>query len=341
MDSVSLKQAKQIKSAVNDLWHLGTLPVLALGTLSGVLGIYWDIAWHIDKGRDSFFTPPHNFIYSAMLIVLVMAVYTLIRDRRQSHLHFKLGSLRLQPGIIIVALGAAITLFFAPADDLWHRLFGADITLWAPMHLIGLLGLTLATLGGFIATQIEADLNPEQKRLFQNLSIYFAIMFLAWCMLLLAEYEFGVPVFPMWVGIALLSALPSFILFLIAKLRPFLYAATLTSLGFTLFRLLIAAWLIFSDSRLDWAGETRPAIPLLIVTGILADWLVQRKVNWLLAGLILAVSSFLSNWLLVLTLGNGNWYLQALAWGLVGGLVLSVLLSRLAVASARALDLRS
>lgn len=340
MDSVASRQMTRSEKNSN-LWQLGSLPILALGTFSGLLGIYWDIAWHIDKGRDSFFSPPHNFIYGAMLIVLITAVYTLVRDRRQSPLHFKWASLRLQPGMIIVALGAAITLFFAPADDLWHRLFGADITLWAPMHLIGLLGLTLATLGGFIATQIEAYLDPENRPLFKGLSIYFAIMFLAWCMLLLAEYEYGIPVFPMWLGIALLTALPSFIFFLIASLRPFPYAATLTAIGFTLFRFLIAGWLMISDSVLDWAGETRPAIPMLILTGILADVLVQRKLHWSLTGSLLALLSFFSNWLLVLALGNPNWYMQALIWGLLGGLILSILLSRLALGTAKALELRS
>ena len=34
----------------------------------------------------------------------------------------------------------------APIDDLWHRLFGIDVTLWSPPHLLGLLGVTINTL---------------------------------------------------------------------------------------------------------------------------------------------------------------------------------------------------
>ena len=34
----------------------------------------------------------------------------------------------------------------APIDDLWHRLFGIDVTLWSPPHLLGLLGVAINTL---------------------------------------------------------------------------------------------------------------------------------------------------------------------------------------------------
>ena len=66
---------QQLKTQTKDLWQIGVLPVLALGSLAGLLGVYWDIAWHIDIGRDSFFTLPHNFIYAFMTIVLGVSLY--------------------------------------------------------------------------------------------------------------------------------------------------------------------------------------------------------------------------------------------------------------------------
>ena len=39
--------------ALSGLWSLGT----------AVVGLYWDVAWHIDFGRDKqLFTPPHTMI---------------------------------------------------------------------------------------------------------------------------------------------------------------------------------------------------------------------------------------------------------------------------------------
>src|SRR5204862_128398 len=34
----------------------------------------------------------------------------------------------------------------APIDDLWHRLFGIDVTLWSPPHLLGLAGAQINSL---------------------------------------------------------------------------------------------------------------------------------------------------------------------------------------------------
>ncbi len=112
-----------------DLWSLGVVPALALGSAAGMVGIYWDIAWHIDFGRDTFFSPPHLLLYASMLTVLVVSLYGLLSDRRDSPYHLRQGALWLHPGVIVVAMGAALVLVAAPLDELWHRLFGPDATL--------------------------------------------------------------------------------------------------------------------------------------------------------------------------------------------------------------------
>ena len=330
----------QTESKTNkDLWSLGTLPILALGTFSGVLGVYWDIAWHTDIGRDSFFSPPHNFIYGSMLIVFLMGIYTLLRDRRNTSFHLQIGRSSLQPGIVIVALGSALTFMFAPADDLWHRLFGTEVTLWAPMHLVGLLGLTTACLGGLITSRIEGQLAARnRKRLFSWLSVFFASMLLAYFMLFLAEYEFGYPVYGVWLGVALLLSLPTFVLAMMAKLKPVPWSATLTALGFTAFRLLLAAWLMTTDSVFGWAGATRPMIPVLFLAGLAADILVKRGANAVILGSVLGLFSFFSNWLLLSVTGTLNWYPAALALGVPVGLALSVVTAYLGVSVAGALE---
>src|SRR5262249_57127063 len=49
-------------------------------------------------------------------------------------------------GFLLAAGGIALTVLAAPIDDLWHRLFGIDVTLWSPPHLLGLIGVTINTL---------------------------------------------------------------------------------------------------------------------------------------------------------------------------------------------------
>ena len=320
-----------------DLWRLGVLPVMALGALSGLIGIYWDIAWHIDKGRDSFFSPPHNFIYLAMAIVLVVTLYGLVRDRRGSALHLRLGRARLQPGLLITAVGASLELLFAPADDLWHRLFGADVTLWAPMHLIGVLGLTLLSFGALVASWVERRLaaGVARRRLFAGSTVFFAAVLLGWLSLLLAEYEFVVPAFPMLWHPLLLTGLPAFVLVLIARLNPMPFAATWTAVGFTVVRLLLAGWLLAAAS-LDLAGDTKPAIPLLLLAGLAADLLAWRTPLWL-AGIGIGLASFAVNYPLTFV-SSLDWHPGALAVGLPVGLALAVVAAYLGAWVATALE---
>ena len=317
-----------------DLWSLGVLPMLAVGSVAGWLGVYWDIAWHIDKGRDSFFSPPHNFIYAFMLIVLTMSLYGLLRDGRDTPFHLNVGRFNLHPGLLIVAVGAMLVLFFAPADELWHRVFGPDATLWGPMHLIGLLGFTMATFGGLLSCWLERSLgtNKNRQRLFNVSAFYFAILLLGWTMLYLAEFEYGIQFFPMFWYSLLLTGLPTFTLVLIAKLDPFPWATTLTSFFFSVLRLLLSGFLM-TTAYFDLAGDNRPHIPLLLFTGLAADILVRRKVPLWLTGLLLGVITFCSNYYQ----HQLNWYTDSILIGLPLGLVLSVTLSYLAYAVAAAL----
>jgi len=269
-----------------DLWTLGVLPVLAAGALAGLLGIYWDISWHIDKGRDTLFTPPHDFIYTSLVIVLVVSGYALWRDRRDSPVHLRAGGRGVHAGVLIVAAGAALVLVFVPLDDLWHRLFGVDVTLWGPMHLVGILGLTVACFGGLASAWLERGLagDPRRGRLFGDAGLFFACLLAGWAVLVVAEYEFMVPQYPSVWHPVLLAALPVFPLVLISRLAPRPWAATITAIGFTALRIAIACWLIAVSHR-GLAGNSRPAIPLLIPTGLAVDWLLLRRAPGWLAGL--------------------------------------------------------
>lgn len=332
-----LGRGTRLSARDRDLWSLGTLPVLMAGAVSGIVGLYWDVAWHIDKGRDSFFTPPHNFLYSAILIVLLVSAATLLLDRRDTPLHLPVGRLRLHPGVLIVAVGAAVELFFAPADELWHRLFGPDATLWAPMHLVGLTGLTLAAFGGLVSASLEARLaaRPKRRRLMGRVTVFFAAILLAWSAVLTAEFEFYIQVFPTFWHPLLLTGLPAFTLVLVARLAPVPWAATFTALGFAALRLLLAL-LLMGTAALDLAGDTRPLIPVFILAGLAADLLVPRLPAWA-AGLAVGATSLVTNGLLVASVGLMNWPAGALLVGVPAGLLLAGVLGVLGSLTAEAL----
>ena len=51
-----------------------------------------------------------------------------------------------------------LTVLAAPIDDLWHRLFGIDVTLWSPPHLLGILGGVVNSWGCLL---IAREIYPE------------------------------------------------------------------------------------------------------------------------------------------------------------------------------------
>ncbi|HSO97385.1 MAG TPA: hypothetical protein VLP43_00400 [Solirubrobacteraceae bacterium] len=135
------------------------LPV-ALATGSLVLagtGFYWDVAVHIDRGRDPgpFGTPAHFpiliglfGIFASGWLAIVMA-----RGREAGHTGIKLTETWVVPtsGLVMMACGGFALLGF-PLDDLWHATFGQDVTLWGPTHLIMLTGgqLMIPTILGLL-----------------------------------------------------------------------------------------------------------------------------------------------------------------------------------------------
>jgi hypothetical protein len=46
-----------------------------LGPASIVLGLYWDISWHMSIGRDTFWTPAHLAIQLGGILVALTGVY--------------------------------------------------------------------------------------------------------------------------------------------------------------------------------------------------------------------------------------------------------------------------
>jgi hypothetical protein len=125
--------------------------VPGLGLLGGVVvswaGFHWDIALHGDIGRERFLTTPHLIVVAGMVLQGCAAVWGLSEAADGSGI---LATLRRRPGL---ALGLAaplvnsVVLWF---DNWWHELFGLDVTLWSPPHLLLVLGFVDALLGGII-----------------------------------------------------------------------------------------------------------------------------------------------------------------------------------------------
>lgn len=133
-----------------------SLPLtVALGSLLiAVFGMYWDISTHLDSGRDPgpFANASHYFILAGLFGILFAGVLAIaLPEDRPSRTAVKITKDWHAPlGGVLMAACAAFALSGFPLDDGWHRIFGQDVTLWGPTHLLlfGAAGLT--TLGAWV-----------------------------------------------------------------------------------------------------------------------------------------------------------------------------------------------
>ncbi len=152
------------------LYRAALWVLLAANLLVG-WGVQWDIQWHVQIGRDSFWIPPHLMTYAGVTIAVLISFGVLACDtlRHLASGRLPAGTARIfrltgTPGFHLAAWGIALTVLAAPIDDLWHRLFGLDVTLWSPPHLLGLFGVAINTLACLLIAR-EAYPAPPSGRL--------------------------------------------------------------------------------------------------------------------------------------------------------------------------------
>src|SRR5580765_3670055 len=136
---------------------------LLAAKLVGGWGVGWDIRWHLTIGRDSFWIAPHVMTYASVVVACAISFGVLVvetwraREGAASASTVTIAGLRGTRGFHLAWWGMAIVILAAPVDDLWHRLFGLDVTLWSPPHLLGLAGSQVSDLGALlIALEVYA-----------------------------------------------------------------------------------------------------------------------------------------------------------------------------------------
>ena len=126
----------------------------AIGGISLVIalvGMYWDIALHIDVGRDTgpLANPAHYFILVGLFGVLCAGVISMALPlKRPGPNALRIGNDWYAPlGGVLITACAFFSLLGFPLDDFWHRLFGQDVTLWGPTHLMLIGGAAMTLVG--------------------------------------------------------------------------------------------------------------------------------------------------------------------------------------------------
>jgi hypothetical protein len=143
-------------------WH--AYAVVAAAAMV-VVGLMWDISWHMSIGRDTFWTPAHMLIQGGGLLAGVssgiLALHTTFRgsaEARASAVSF--WGFRAPLGAWVAVLGCGAMLTSAPFDDWWHNAYGLDVRIVSPPHiLLGLwmMGIVLGALLRTLALQNATD----------------------------------------------------------------------------------------------------------------------------------------------------------------------------------------
>lgn len=188
--------------SASSLRRLSDLPPWASGGIAmgawtlgvAVIGFIWDVAWHIDFGRDrQLFTPPHVLILTGLLGIGAAGIFAIgLASVERAAVWRRFGPLHVPvSGLALVVLSGGAALGF-PLDDLWHRAYGIDVTMWGPTHLLMIGGASLTPIA-LLLTYAEAG-GPRLRGREQSVLRYILAMAL---MLGLStfqlEFDLGVP----------------------------------------------------------------------------------------------------------------------------------------------------
>jgi hypothetical protein len=246
--------------------------------LVAVFGMYWDISLHIDKGRDAgpLANPAHYFILVGLFGVFFagMVAIVLARDERTpSSVRLPNGWHAPAGGLVIAFFGGLALLAF-PLDDTWHRLFGQDVTLWGPTHLILIGAASFATLGSWILTtegrRQSGPLGGGRSALLAKIGdLTIPGSLLIGLSTFQAEYDFGVPQFRLVLA-PVLIVLAAGIALVAARVRGGRGAAFVAVGLFLAIRGLIAVLVG------PVAGETTTHFPLYIAEAAVVELIALR-----------------------------------------------------------------
>ncbi len=199
-------------------WMALPSAIAAGALLLALLGFLWDVSLHIDKGRDEgpLANPSHYLILGGLFGIFAAGFIACVLPlKRPSRSAIRIvGEWYAPLGGVIITCCAAFALIGFPMDDVWHRIFGQDVTLWGPTHLM-LIGGAAMTLVGIAILMIEAERarpadhpHHEFRWIAWLRRVSLSGGLLMGLMVFPVEFDFGVPQFRMVFGpmLVMLSA---------------------------------------------------------------------------------------------------------------------------------------
>ncbi|WP_172800553.1 hypothetical protein [Mycobacterium sp. IS-1496] len=184
-------------------WVALPVAMFTASIICALFGFIWDVSLHIGNGRDdgALANPAHYFILIGLFGIFVAGCTAMVLPfdrpgpaavRITDHWHAPVG------GLVMAGCGLYALMGF-PLDDIWHRIFGQDVTLWGPTHLMMIGGAGFSTLAAaYLEYEGKRAVGPDAPR--DGLGLKF-VLYLAFAGVLIGasvyqiEFDFGVPQF--------------------------------------------------------------------------------------------------------------------------------------------------
>ena len=331
-------------------WPLVVLCIA--GAIAGTAGVYWDLGWHYDRGRDTVLSAPHLLIgLGSMVLGLAVALWSVIlhrRCRRDARIVLPVreyGGISYSPLLLITLIAALVPPTALSIDEAWHQLFGLDTSLWSPTHLLAIIAgpvamIAVSALLAWEMNQTDPDRARAEVRSLRGLGLagMLAIgtfagvavtLLLPW-----AEYDFDLPQWDLTLAPPLLVAMLAFPTFLAAETIGRQWTATLVLGCVAVLRLGITGFVMAAD-------QTAPDIVVPVLAGVVVDLIVisgsRTLRGWTLAIALMAfpVAVIASEAARLSALGQEKWLEGLLPLGGVAALAAGVLAGYLGALAGR------
>lgn len=176
-------------------WAVATVGMSLFGLLVAGQGFYSDVAWHVADGRDKeLFTPPHTAIIVGLALIAGAAAFGIVfATLERVDTRWRLGSLRVPRSTALLGILGVSALAGFPLDDVWHGVYGIDVTMWSPTHMLMICGAALSGAASWLVLR-EAGVPAAGGwgRALHAVTAWFALQGL---LAPLGEFAFGVPQF--------------------------------------------------------------------------------------------------------------------------------------------------
>jgi hypothetical protein len=300
-----LQRLADLSERISGMPGWASLPsVVGTGSLLvALLGMYWDIALHINVGRDEgpLANPAHYLILIGLFGIFAAGCIAvgLPKGEKPTPSAVRIADGWYAPvGAILITLAGGYALIGFPLDDMWHRLFGQDVTLWGPTHLMLIGGAAMTLIGQAILLREGRPVKKAEGPArfvtqFRRVSAMGGL--LIGLSTFQAEFDFGVPQFNMVFHPVLIAIAAA-----IALVAARIWIGPGAAFGAVAFFLVVRGFISLIVGPVF--GETTPALPIYLGAALCVEaaaFLIPRERPVALgaaAGVLVGTVGFWAEW---------------------------------------------